>query len=362
MGHVDVNTVTYTLPDGRVLLDDVSFRVGDDAKVALVGANGSGKTTLLRVIAGLEKQARGDIRFRDRIWLDGQAGVKPENRFIGYVFQDGGLFSHLDVRGNLQFPLRHGRRHGAIEFDEIVDALDLAELLDRDTITLSGGERQRVAIGRALLANPLLLLMDEPLSSVDRPRKRKLLEKIKALPKRFDLPIVYVTHDLDELLFLADSVVLLADGRNIAHGSPTEIIERSDFERLSQCDEPGAILEAAVVGHSGDMSTVRVGDQDLNIPLLEGASCEAIRLRIDPRDVIIAVEEPARISIRNRLKARIEAIEPRSHGQLTIRLSAGGQFFGARITTNAAEELELSEGQQVFALIKSVALDAFPMS
>ena len=327
---------------------------------AVFGASGSGKTSLLRAIAGLERAALGNIRFRDQTWLDGNSYFPPERRAIGYVFQDGQLFTHLNVRGNLLFAGKHGKRKSQIAFDEILDALDLAPLLDRDTVSLSGGETQLVAIGRALLAGPDLLLMDEPLSSLDRNRKRRLLEKIRSLPKRFSLPIIYVTHDLDELLYLADSVVLLADGANIARGSPAEIIERSDFVELSGTPDPGAILEADVIEHSATLSIVAIGDQRLSLPLIEDRGCEAVRLRIDPRDVIIAAEAPSRISIRNVLEAGIQRLDADGTGQLLVRLAVDGQSFSARITEDAATELGLAVGQRVFSLIKSVALEAFP--
>jgi molybdate transport system ATP-binding protein len=173
---------------------------------AVFGASGSGKTTLLRVIAGLEPEARGSIHFRGAAWLDGKRSLPPEARALGVVFQDGRLFPHLDVSGNLMFPIRHGRRRSAIGFDDTVQALGLETLLQRQTPSLSGGERQRVAIGRALLSGAGLLLMDEPLSSLDRDRKREILPLIRSLPKRFGLPILYVTHDVDELIYLASQL------------------------------------------------------------------------------------------------------------------------------------------------------------
>jgi len=347
-----------------VELDYGSFRLAVresldlDGITAVFGSSGSGKTSLLRVIAGLEPSARGLIRFRDTAWLERGRHSPPEARAIGYVFQDGRLFAHLDVRGNLLFPLKHGRRSGAIAFDDIVAVLGLEPLLLRYPASLSGGESQRVAIGRALLANPSLLLMDEPLSSLDRPRKRELLPLIRSLPARFGLPVLYVTHDLDELAYLADEVILLAAGRNVARGSAREIVERNDFAGLAELDDPGTILEAKVTAQTESLTVAALGSGELRVPRAAARPGETIRLRVDPRDVILAIEAPAGISIRNSLKATVIGVEQRSDGLVAVRLTVGGQELRARITRDAVDELALHEGREVFALIKTVALDA----
>jgi molybdate transport system ATP-binding protein len=323
---------------------------------AIFGASGSGKTSLLRVIAGLERSARGQIRFRDTDWQSAERRLPPEQRGIGFVFQDGRLFDHLDVRGNLEFPLRHAKRPGPIGFDAAVSALGLSALLDRLSTSLSGGERQRVAIARALLANPVLLLMDEPLSSLDLPRKRELLPLIRSLPSRFGLPILYVTHNIDELVYLADNVVLLADGRNLARGTAREILERSDIAELAGIDEPGTILEAGVVRHTDALTVASIGKHELRLARASAEPGATIRLRVHPRDVILALEAPRAISIRNRLPVTLLALERSAHGQVLARLEVEGQMLAARITAEAAAELALAPGQSLFALIKSVAL------
>jgi molybdate transport system ATP-binding protein len=325
---------------------------------AIFGASGAGKTSLLRAIAGLDRSARGQIRFRGTDWQSAERRLPPEQRGVGFVFQDGRLFDHLDVRGNLEFPLRHSRRPGPIGFDPVVTALGLESLLDRHPASLSGGERQRVAIARALLANPVLLLMDEPLSSLDVPRKRELMPLIRSLPSKFGLPILYVTHSIDELAWLADSVVLLADGRSLARGSAREILERSDIARLAGIDEPGTILEAKTLRHTATLTVARIGREELRLPLTEAEPGTTIRLRVDPRDVILALEPPRAISIRNCLPATIRAVERSADGQALVRLEIAGQALAARITSEAAAELGLIEGQPVFALIKSMALAA----
>lgn len=325
---------------------------------AIFGANGSGKTSLLRVIAGLEPSARGTIRFRGEEWQGPGGFRKPEHRAIGFVFQDGRLFSHLDVEGNLRFPERSAGRAGSIGFDETADAFGLADLLHRHTESLSGGERQRVAIARALLANPSLLLMDEPLSSLDQSRRAGLLPLIRELPTRFGIPILLVTHDIDELVYLSDSVILLAEGRNVARGSAREILERSDFEQLTEQREPGAVLEAEIRDQADGLTIVSIATVELRIPIVAGSAGDRIRLRIHPRDVILALELPTGISIRNSLPTTIRELQSAGDDQVLVSLALGDQQLKARITRNAADELQLHEGQAIHALIKTVALDA----
>ena len=296
-----------------VALDRGDFRLSVQGSfdllglTAIFGASGSGKTSLLRVIAGLESEDRGQIRFRDQEWLGESRRLPPEARGAGFVFQDGRLFEHLDVRGNLYFGLRP-KRPGPIGFDATVAAMGLEPLLGRAPMSLSGGERQRVAIARALLANPVLLLMDEPLSSLDLARKRELLPLIRSLPSRFGLPI------------------------------------------------PGAILEARTLRHADTLTIASIGAHELRMPRTNVGTGTTIRLRVDPRDVILALEPPRAISIRNCLPATIRAVERSADGQVLVRLEVAGQALAARVSGEASAELGLREGQAIFALIKSMAL------
>jgi len=326
---------------------------------AVFGANGSGKTSLLRVIAGLEPAAHGHILCRGEEWQGPNGNLRPEARAIGYVFQEGRLFSHLDVQGNLQFPSKHGRRSGPIDFNDTVEALELEQLLARFPAALSGGERQRVAIARALLANPALLLMDEPLSSLDHVRKRELMPKIKELPARYGIPIVYVTHDIDELVYLADTVILLANGTNVARGSAREILERSDFEQLTQLEEPGLVLEAQIATHADGLTIVTLPPGEMRIPHIAGEVGDTIRLRINPRDVILALQPLSGISIRNCLAVTVISLDHRNDNQVLVSLALGDQSLKARVTQDAVRELDLQEGKPIYALIKTVVLDAF---
>jgi molybdate transport system ATP-binding protein len=326
---------------------------------ALFGASGSGKTTLLRSIAGLEREARGHIAFDGEIWQNERTWLPAYRRRIGYVFQDGRLFTHLSVEQNLRFALERASapRGVRIGLDDTVAALDLRALLSRRPASLSGGEQQRVAIARALLANPRLLLMDEPLSSLDASRKREILPHIERLPAAFGVPILYVTHNLDEVARLAGSVVLLADGRIVAKGSVAEIFERPDLAPFTGGDAAGAVLRVRVVSHVDGVATLALGNERLRVPMAALPIGAELPLRIHARDVALATRRPTHLSIRNILTARIVRIEPTTSPNADIVLAVADQHLRARITRDSAAELELAAGQEVFALIKSVALE-----
>jgi len=316
---------------------------------AVFGASGSGKTTLLRVIAGLEPAACGTIRFGSAAWLETGRSLPAEARAVGMIFQDGRLFPHLDVRDNLLYPIRHGKRHGPITFERAVDALGLGPLLERTTHDLSGGERQRIAIGRALLAAPALLLMDEPLSSLDRERKRELLPLIRSLPERFGVPVLYVTHDVDEVIYVANDVVLLDAGRAVARGGPADIFQSSEF----------SILEATVTAHADSLTLASIAGHTLRVPRTQTPVGARLRLRVDPRDVIVATAAPVGLSIRNSFETLVRQLTPRADGLVDVRLGIGDQGLTARITPDAVTDLGLEPAQRVYALIKTVALNPY---
>src|SRR5690606_25333563 len=251
-------------------------RIALEGITALFGPSGAGKTTLLRVIAGLEPEVEGDVVFGGDVWQAGRKRVPAHRRGIGYVFQDGRLFTHLTVEGNLRFAERRaqrarrdrdGSRDGGRaphnDFASTVAALDLGPLLARRPQSLSGGERQRVAIGRALLTSPRLLLMDEPLSSLDRPRKREIVPHIAALPEKFGVPVVYVTHDIDEVARLASTVLFIDGGRITARGGVTEVLERIDLAPLAGT---GAVLTVRVAERCDGVTALALGAERLKVP------------------------------------------------------------------------------------------------
>jgi molybdate transport system ATP-binding protein len=324
----------------------------------LFGPSGAGKTTLLRVIAGLEQDVRGRVTFDGEAWQTDGARLPTHRRGIGYVFQDGRLFQHLNVEQNLRFALSRNRAQQSIDFDAVVMALDLGALLPRRTPSLSGGEQQRVAIGRALLRSPRLMLMDEPLSSLDVARKKEIVPHIEKLPKLFGIPVLYVTHNLDEVARLATDVVLLVEGRIAAQGAVAEIFERSDLGAFTGGLEAGVVLRAEVTEFEHGVATLRVGNQRLRVPMASPEIGAVRPIRIYARDVAIATVRPEKLSIRNILTARILNIELGVNLNVELLLDVDGEHLRARITVDALEELELSVGLQVFALVKSVALES----
>jgi molybdate transport system ATP-binding protein len=341
----------------------VQHEVVLDGITALYGPSAAGKTTLLRVIAGLEARARGLVAFDGAIWQRGDLRVPTHKRGIGYVFQDGRLFAHLSVEGNLRFALRHAARHEAgarapIDFAAVVHELDLAPLLQRRPASLSGGEQQRVAIGRALLASPRLLLMDEPLSSLDVGRKREIVPLIERLPKTFGVPVLYVTHNVDEVARLAADMLLLNAGRIVASGRVADVLERLDLDALTGARDTGAVLHVRVEAGRGGTAALRLNEHVLHVPVRHATIGAPLRIRIHARDVAIATERPRGLSIRNVLQARILRIDRDEPDHADVLLEVDGQHLRSRITSDALEELALKPGQQVFALIKSVALES----
>ena len=332
-----------------------------DGITALFGPSGAGKTTLLRVLAGLEDGARGEISFDDTVWQSGARRVPAHRRRIGYVFQEGRLFPHLTVEGNLHFALRRARGRAptrTIEIAAAVKALDLEPLLARRPVTLSGGEQQRVAIARALLTSPQLLLMDEPLSSLDAGRKREIIPHIEKLPETFGVPVLYVTHNVDEVARLASRALLMNAGRAVAYGEVADIFERVDLWTFTGGRETGAVLKARVEGERNGIATLSLGAQRLQVPLADARTGATLRIRIHARDVAIATLRPLQLSIRNILTAEVLRIDLDASVHAELLLAVDGQHLRARITRDALEELGLRVGRQVFALIKSVALES----
>ena len=329
---------------------------------ALFGRSGSGKTTLVNLIAGLARPDRGRIAVDDAVLFDSGRGIDipPHRRRVGYVFQEGRLFPHMTVRGNLLYGRSRAPatdRWGSV--DAVVDLLGIGDLLQRRPATLSGGEKQRVAIGRALLAAPRLLLMDEPLASLDAPRKADILPYIERLRDEMNLPVIYVSHSLDEVARLADSVVVLAGGKVAASGPVESIFARLDLESVLDRDNAGAIIHGRVIAHDPAAGITRLAHPagELFHPLMIEPVGTTVALRVRARDVALAVGEPGRLSIRNRLRAVVAEIAEGPPPAVDVRLDAGGEALLARITRDAAAALDLKVGLSVTALIKSVAFE-----
>lgn len=340
---------------------DATFACGGGV-TALFGQSGAGKTTLVNAIAGLFRPRGGHIELDGETLFDSARGVwvPASQRRFGYVFQEGRLFPHLTVRQNLTYArlFRRGReaRDG---LDHIVELLGLADVLHRRPAGLSGGERQRVALGRALLSGPRALLLDEPLASLDGHRKEEVMRYIELMRDEINIPIVYVSHAVEEVVRLADTVVLMASGRVVAVGEVEEIMGRPDLRAVAGTFEGGAVIDARVTGQDmqHDLATLAFEGGTLAVTNLDALVGEPVRVRIRARDVSIALEAPNRISIQNVLRGKIAAIgEPRG-GIVDVSISAGAATLRSRITARAAQQLALREGLDVYALIKAVSLD-----
>jgi molybdate transport system ATP-binding protein len=337
-----------------------SFAAPTPGVVALFGPSGSGKTTLVNAIAGLVA-ARGRVSLDGETWLDSERGrsVPPERRRIGYVFQDARLFPHLDVAGNLRYGERRapaGARPA--EHGEIVELLGLGPLLGRRVHRLSGGERQRVALGRALLSQPRLLLLDEPLAAIDVARREEVLPYLESLRDRYSIPMLYVSHQYDEVLRLATHVVLLAGGRVVASGSPAALGVDPRLAALIGADAVGAVLEVEVVGRdaASGLASVALGAELLRFALPEARTGARVRLHVLARDVILATEAPRGLSVRNALRGTLAALVDEGPDAVLAAIEVGGTRLLARVTRAAVAELALGPGQPVWALVKAASL------
>ncbi|MBM3549198.1 MAG: molybdenum ABC transporter ATP-binding protein [Alphaproteobacteria bacterium] len=331
---------------------------------ALFGPSGSGKTSLVNIVAGLLRPDRGRVAVDGEVLVDtGRAVFVPAHkRRIGYVFQEGRLFPHLSVRQNLLY----GRwftsdvpRRGDEDVDRVVDLLGIASLLDRRPEGLSGGEKQRVAIGRALLANPRIVLMDEPLASLDEARKAEILPYIERLRDESRVPIVYVSHSLVEVTRLATTLAILAEGRIAASGPTDQVMQRLDLLPPSARDEAGSVLETRVESHDDGygLTTLRARAGTFRVPRIDLAAGSAVRIRIRARDVLVATERPQGLSALNVLPGAVAEIAASDGPAADLRIDCAGEIVTARLTRHSIEALRLRPGLPVYAVIKSVAFD-----
>lgn len=343
---------------------DVKLEAPARGITALYGPSGSGKTTVLRCVAGLTHMA-GRLSVGSEVWQDDSARVfrRPNERSVGYVFQEASLFPHLSVLRNLQYGARRAARgsaKGQLEFDDVVRLLGIGSLVDRMPDALSGGERRRVAIGRALLSRPRLLLMDEPLSGLDQRAKEGILPYLEALHETLSVPILYVSHDIREVARLADLIVVLSCGRDVCSGPIDETLERLDLDLADEPFETGVVLRARVVGHDPvfQMTRLVLKGQEIVIPAADLPVGEDVRLRIRSRDVALATARPVGISVRNILAATVLEIAENPETPFAEALvDVGGSRLRARITRDASADLGLEAGRSVYALIKSISFD-----
>ena len=348
---------------------DVEKRVGDFSLVAkfetassgvtaLFGRSGSGKTTLVDMIAGLTYPDSGRISIDNEVMFDSSERINlpPEKRRLGYVFQEDRLFPHLNVASNLRYGCRNSI--DAAEFNRIVDLLGIKHLLARRPASLSGGEKQRVAIGRAILANPRLLLMDEPLASLDSARKDEILRFIEEFSSSLEIPIIYVSHAMDEIIRVANTMVLVSDGRIAATGSVEDITSRLDLRPMTGRYEAGSVIRTRITDHDqrNGLSLLEFVGGTFSVPEIDLPIGQILRVRIRARDVSIATVKPQGISINNIFQGIITDIREDRSPFMDVLIDSGVPIW-SRISRSSLERLELSKGQQVYAMVKAVAID-----
>jgi molybdate transport system ATP-binding protein len=341
---------------------DVAFTGPEGGVTALFGPSGSGKSTVVNTIAGLLRPDAGHVRLAGWTLFDSAAGVdRPQHRRrIGYVFQDARLFPHMSVRSNLYYGYRRAPESERRIFpDTIVALLGLTRLLDRRPVDLSGGEKQRVALGRALLSQPRLLLMDEPLASLDPARKAEILPYVERLRDEVRLPIVYVSHSVEEVARLADALVVLDHGRVAAAGGVAEVMARLELFPPDSAYEAGAIVPVQVAAHDDAfaLTTLTFDGGALIVPRVEREIGSCLRIRIKARDVMLARVHPQEVSALNVLPARIEELRAADGCHADVRIAVGAARLVARLTRRSAVGLGLVSGMPVFAVVKSVAID-----
>lgn len=345
----------------------VAFEADARGAIVVFGPSGAGKSALLSALAGLIRPERGRIELDGEVLFDAASGihVPTEARRIGFVFQEARLFPHLSVRDNLDYGRKRRREHAAAAgFDDVVALLGIGALLDRRPHALSGGEKQRVAIGRALLSNPRLLLFDEPLASLDDPRKAEILPFLERLRDEIGIPMLYVTHAMEEVARIADHLVLLDGGKVAAAGAPGALFTRLDLPLLVDRTDVGAILIGRVTADDAarGVTHVSVGEAEILLSHIDRAVGLPVRLRVLARDVAIATQRPEGLSVQNVLRCHLTEISDRPNGRCLLRLDlsrdGGGAAILALLTADSVRRLGLQPGQEVFALVKSVASSA----
>jgi molybdate transport system ATP-binding protein len=340
---------------------DASFTAPAPGITALFGRSGAGKSTLMHLLAGLMRPDAGAVELDGERLYDASRGidVPAQARRIGYVFQDLRLFPHLNVGRNLDYGLRRaGRGAARIPFARVVDLLGLDALLQRRTWQLSGGERQRVALGRALLAQPRLLLLDEPLAAIDAPRRSELLPYFERLRDELALPMILVTHHFEDVVRLATHVVLLEAGRVLAQGDLPAISLRHELGALLGPDGVGAVVGGTVqsVDASAGLAAVSLGAGRLLVQAEGLRVGELVRMQLLARDLILATSPPEGLSVRNRLRGTVTGLQRETPNNVLVSVDAGGVPLLARVTEAAVRDLQLHDGQELWVLVKAASL------
>lgn len=352
--------IHYKKRQGEFQLD-VQVDVRQTGVIALFGRSGCGKSTTVNLIAGLLRADSGRLQLGDEVLFDSAKGIDlpSERRRIGYVFQDARLFPHYTVVGNLRYGLQRARgKAQGFSFDTVVGLLGLESLLQRRPFQLSGGEKQRVALGRALLSQPRLLLLDEPLASLDQARREEVLPYLERVRDQLKIPMVYVSHQFEEVLQLATHVVLMDHGRVLAQGDLPSISLQPELRALVGAEAIGAVVEGQVrsIDTEIGLARVAVGHGQLSVDASNLQAGQQVRMQLLARDLILALHAPQGLSVRNKLQGVITHIAPDDHHTILVTVDVGGPQLIARVTMPAAQELELRVGLSLWVLVKAVTL------
>lgn len=354
--------IDVSLARGTGFTLTAQFNAPGTGVTALFGRSGSGKTTIIQMVAGSVRPGQGHIRVGGETFFDSSRGIDLpiEKRRVGYVFQDARLFPHLTVDSNLRYGQRRAKHTHAIGFDAVVEMLGIGHLLKRRPHTLSGGERQRVAIGRALLAQPRLLLMDEPLASLDEQRKQEILPYLERLRDDLQLPILYVSHSIDEVLRLADTVAALRDGTVLASGTLTDVLSRPELLPVLGRFDLGTILDCVVKAHDTglSLSTISFADGELRVPLVDRPIGAPVRARIRSRDVALSLSRPIDVSVTNRIAGTVGAIRREGGPYASVEVKLPHVRLQSMVTLESVDRLAIEEGMPIWAMIKAVAVDS----
>ena len=339
---------------------DVRFELPTRGVAALFGPSGCGKSTTINIIAGLVRPDRGEVRLDETVLIDTarRIDVPAEARRTGCVFQDARLFPHVSVVGNLRYAERRAASPAYVGPERVADLLDLKPLMERRVHQLSGGEKQRVAIGRALLAQPRLLLLDEPLAALDRERREEVLPYLETLRDELAIPMVFVSHQFDEVTRLATHIVVMRSGAVVAQGEIGAVSLEHSLRSLVGPDAAGAILEGEVIARSaaGNRVRVRVARTELDVEAPGAQPGARLRLQLLARDVLVSTRTPEFLSVRNHLKGVVVSLEADSEDAVMVAIDVGGARILARVAREASRELALAPGVAVWALITSLSL------
>tara|TARA_A100001011_G_C14306945_1_gene843597 strand:- start:2363 stop:3427 length:1065 start_codon:yes stop_codon:yes gene_type:complete len=335
----------------------VDIAIPESGITGLFGPSGCGKTTLLRAIAGLDHFPKGHLRIGDQIWQDTATFIPTHKRMVGYIFQKSNLFTHLTVKNNLNYGLSRVPKGHGLSMGTIIDLLGISGLMDQYPATLSGGEQQRVAIARAILASPRLLLMDEPLASLDLDRKLEIIPYIEVLNRDLRMPIIYVSHDRDEIARLADHLLLMDDGKIISSGPIADVLTRVELP-LAQGAEAESIIRAKVRDYDSKYQ-LTILESSFGRVLVPGKKLEVgrdVRLRIPARDVSLTLAHQTDTSILNIFSTTVDQVFGENTPEVMVKVKTGDTAILARITRRSADNLKLKPGMKIFAQTKSVAV------